>query len=82
MLETAEFNIPDLEPHNELSQTGEIKDNIKNHIVDLPFALSNDFDNPVVAVNENDELIIAYGHEDGSEVLFLDKDYKIKEKMH
>ncbi|MEZ4924184.1 MAG: hypothetical protein R2780_13505 [Crocinitomicaceae bacterium] len=82
MLETAEQDVPKLRPHPTFEQTGEIADHIKSHIVRLPYALSNDFDNPVVAVTKNDEIIIAFAHADGSEVMILDKEFKLKEQFH
>jgi hypothetical protein len=81
-LETVEQKVPKIRPHKPIEQTGEIKDHISHHIVRLPFALSNDFDNPVVAVTENDDIIVAYGHSDGSEVMILDKDFKLKSNFH
>ena len=82
MLETAEFTVPELEPHKEITHVGEIKDKIEHFLVDLPFALSNDFDNPAVAVTPEDDIIISYAHSEGSEVLVLDKNCKLKHKFH
>ena len=82
MLETARQKSVEIADHIEVDQIGEIKDKIKHHIINLPFALSNDFDNPVVAVTKNDDIIIAYAHSDGSEVLFVDKNFNLKYKFH
>jgi hypothetical protein len=82
MLETVTQKVPKIRPHQSIEHTGEIKDHIKNHIVRLPFALSNDFDNPVVAVTQNDEIIVSYAHSDGSEIILLDRDFKLKTTFH
>ena len=82
MLESVEQEIPSISPHEEFEQVGEIKDNIAHHIVDLPFALSVDFDNPVVAITPKDDIIVAFAHKDGSEVMILDKNCKMKSKFH
>ncbi|UKN01796.1 hypothetical protein K6119_18900 [Paracrocinitomix mangrovi] len=82
MLETVEWNVPKLRPHGMFEQKGEIADHIKHHIVRLPFALSNDFDNPVVAITKDDEVLIAYAHADGSEIIHLDKEMKMKNHYH
>ncbi|MBD3637171.1 MAG: hypothetical protein HUJ25_07470 [Crocinitomicaceae bacterium] len=81
-LESATQEVPEIKEHAKIEQEGEIKDHIKHHLVQLPFALSNDFDNPVVAVTKNDEIIIAYAHADGSEVMILDKNFKLKKTFH
>lgn len=81
-LETTEQKIPKLKPHKPVEQIGDIAEHIKHHIVRLPFALSNDFDNPVVAVTPNDEVIVAFAHSEGSEVMWLDKEMKLKSHMH
>lgn len=81
-LETATQDVPSIRPHAKVEQKGEIAEHIKHHIVRLPFALSNDFDNPVVAITPKDEIIIAYAHADGSELIFLDQKMKIKATKH
>jgi hypothetical protein len=82
ILETLTQNVPKLKPHKAISQIGAIKDHIKHHIVRLPYALSNDFDNPVVAVGPNDNIIVAYAHSDGSEVMVLNKEMKLISNFH
>ena len=82
ILETASQRVPKIKPHKPVEQIGEIKDHIKHHIVRLPFALSNDFDNPVVAVTPKDNIIVAYAHSDGSEVLILNKEMKLISNFH
>ena len=82
MLSSARQEVPKLRPHGMFEQKGDIKDHIKHHIVRLPFALSNDFDNPVVEVTPNNEVIIAFAHKDGSEIIFLDKNLKLKHTFH
>lgn len=81
-LETASLEVPALKPSGEFDQIGDIKEHISHYLIDLPFALSNDFDNPVVAITPHDDMIIAYAHADGSEVLVLDKNCKLKHKFH
>lgn len=82
ILESASQVIPPLSAKSTIKQVGEIKDHIKHTIVSLPYALSNDFDNPVVAVTPNDEIIVAFAHSDGSEVMVLDKNMKLKSSFH
>ncbi|MEX1000880.1 MAG: hypothetical protein WDZ35_02075 [Crocinitomicaceae bacterium] len=82
MLESVEQKIPKIRPHGMFEQKGEIAEHVKHHIVRLPFALSNDFNNPVVEVTDDGETIIAFAHADGSEVIRLDQNFKIIATFH
>jgi hypothetical protein len=82
MLETVGVVLPTISPTDNFEQKGELKGHIKHHLIDLPFALSNDFDNPVVAITKNDEIIISYAHSKGSEVFVLDSKFKLISKFH
>jgi hypothetical protein len=82
ILESAKMVIPKIEHESTISHVGEIKDHIQHSLIDLPFGLSIDFDNPVVAVTSTDELIVAFAHSDGSEVILLDKNFKLKKTYH
>jgi len=81
-LETATQRVPKIKPHQKFEHEGEIAEHISHHIVNLPFALSNDFDNPVVEVTANDKIIVAFAHSDGSEVLILNNEMKLESKFH
>lgn len=82
ILETAQQNIPELPKALNIENKGEIKDKIQHHLIDLPLALSVDFDNPVVEVTHDDNIIVAFAHADGSELFFLDKSGSLKEHVH
>lgn len=82
ILETAELERATLYERKAIANEGEIAEHIKHYTIKLPFGLSNDFDNPVVAVDENDNIIIAFAHADGSEVFIVDNTFKIKSKFH
>ncbi|MCH2235540.1 MAG: hypothetical protein MK078_14915 [Crocinitomicaceae bacterium] len=64
--------------HKSFEQSEYIKDQANNHLVELPFALSNDFDNPVVATTPDNKLIVAFAHADGTEILFFNENFKLK----
>jgi hypothetical protein len=82
MLETVtRENEPDIQ-HQPILNSGEIENHIKHYLINLPYGLSNDFDNPVVAISKNDDIIIAFAHADGSELIVLDKTFKIKQHFH
>jgi hypothetical protein len=81
-LETVTQKVSKIRPHQSFEQEGEIKDHISHHIINLPFALSNDFDNPVVSITGNDKIIVAFAHSDGSEVLILNKEMKLESNFH
>ena len=82
ILESASIAPRTLYERKAFSNEGEIAEHIDHHLIQLPFGLSNDFDNPVVAVNNKDEIIVAFAHADGSEVLIINPDYTIKSKFH
>lgn len=82
ILETAAIARATLYESKAFSNTGEIAEHIEHHKISLPFGLSNDFDNPVVAVAQNDDIIVAFAHADGSEVFIIDQDFKIKSTFH
>lgn len=82
VLQTVSVKEKKLRPHPKFEQTPIFKDSVENHIVRLNFPLSNDFDNPVVAVSPTDELLVVFSHADGSELLFLDKEFKLIRHQH
>jgi len=82
ILETAAQEIPSPYQGSEFEQNGSIENRINHHLINLPLALSVDFDNPVVEVTPKDEIIVAFAHADGSELFFINKDGKLLNHTH
>lgn len=86
MLKSVEIyanRIPDYIPVSEDGNYQTIDGHRAEHyLIDLPFSLSNDFNNPVVQIGPNDQIIAAYAHAQGSEFLFIDKNMKLVEHTH
>ena len=76
-LETVEIDPFVIPEHEAVSQTGDLKDKVSHHLVNLPVGLSNDFNNPVVAQCENGDLIVAFAHSTGSEIFRLNSNWEI-----
>ena len=82
MLETVEIDQYVAPKHEQVEQSGELKDMVKHFIIDLPIGLSNDFNNPVVEQTKNGDLLVAYAHSTGSEIFRIGPDMKIKHHYH
>ena len=82
LMQSIERDIPPIPSPTEFEQSPYIKDLVSNHLINLPFPMSIDFDNPVVEATKNNELIIAFAHADGSELFLISEDFKLKNHWH
>lgn len=82
ILETATHQLPVPYKGSEFTQSGSIENRIQHHLINLPLALSVDFDNPVVEVTRDDKIIVAFAHSDGSEIFMLSKEGQLLSHSH
>ncbi len=82
ILGTIEYTPPTIPKHKGVSQKGELKDKTQHMVINLPMALSNDFNNPVIEKTSDGGMYVVFAHSHGSEIFRLNKNLKIESHEH
>lgn len=82
ILVTASYAPPALPEHEPVQQKGELANRTSHHTIQLPYLLSTDFNNPVVAATNDGGFVVAFAHARGSEIFRINSSMQLVSQTH
>jgi len=82
ILTSAIYEPPVIAEHEPVVQKGELLNRTQHYIINTPYFLSIDFNNPVVQATPDNGFVAVFAHSKGSEIIKVNSEFKITSVAH